>query len=286
MITIAFILIFLLLTTVLATGTGWNNVLSPDRNDLVFAGRNRDYGAYKLRQEHHRTMVIALFAGSGIMCTMVLLPTVFRTADQLVTPATVIEIDDKVLDIIIPISKPAIADAKPELPRPRPRDPLVGAGVLVAVDSVPKIEVDTTTTVPDPDPNPGGSGAGTGGDPGGSSGAGSRSGVGDEVRNGWELDKNPEYPGGDKALAAYLSRSIRYPVDDIEEHREGRVTVGFIVRTDGSVTDVTILQGVSLTIDAEAIRVVKAMRKWIPGKFKQQEANVRYALPIVFTLRN
>ncbi len=70
----------------------------------------------------------------------------------------------------------------------------------------------------------------------------------------------------------------------ITARNEGRVTVGFIVRTDGSVTDVSVLKGVSPTIDAEAVRVVKAMIKWIPGKFKQQEANVRYALPIVFKL--
>lgn len=288
MLTTALILGFLLITTLLATGNGWNNVLSPDRNDLVFAGRNREYGAYKLRQEHHRTMVIALFTGLGIVGTAVFLPTLFRTTSELVPLVKIVEIDDKVLDIINPTTKPKVDPVStPEPPTPRPSDPAIGSGAVVAVDSVAKAPVDTTATDPGPkpDPNPGG-----GGTPGKVPvGGGSPTGAGTEggeVRNGWELDKNPEYPGGEKALAAYLSRSIRYPERDIDEHREGRVTVGFIVRTDGSVTDVSILQGVSPTMDAEAIRVVKAMIKWIPGKFKQQEANVRYALPIVFKLRN
>lgn len=288
MLTTAFILGFLLLTIVLATGTGWNNVLSPDRNDLVFTGRNREYGAYKLRQEHHRTMIIALFTGLGIVGAAILVPTLFRAEGTITPQVRVIDIDDQILEIISPSVKPKdLPSSDPHPTPPKPSDPVIGSGPMVAVDSAATAPVDTTATDPGPtpNPNPGGGGA-PGKDPigGGTSGGG---GTGDDdVVDPWGAEKPPEYPGGEKALSAYLSRSIRYPIKDIDDRNEGRVIVGFIVRTDGSVTDVSILKGVSPTIDAEAMRVVKAMIKWIPGKFKKREANIRYALPIVFKLKN
>lgn len=288
MITTALILGFLLLTIILATGSGWNNVLSPDRNDLVFTGRNREYGAYKLRQEHHRTMLIALFTGLGIVGSIILIPSLFR-ADGPITPQMrVVDIDDRILEIIAPSTKPkdlTPPDAQPT--PPKPSDPVIGSGPIVAIDSAATAPLDTTATDPGPTPNPNPGGGGVPGKipiGGGTSGG---DGTGDDnVVDPWGAEKPPEYPGGEKALSAYLSRSIRYPTKDIDERNEGRVMVGFIVRTDGSVTDVNILKGVSPTIDAEALRVVKAMIKWIPGKFNQREANVRYALPIVFKLKN
>lgn len=286
MFTTLLILVFLLVTALLATGTGWNNVLSPDRNELVFAGRHREYGAYKLRQEHPRTMVLAMFIGVGLVSTALLLPTLFRGEVIVPDQVRIVEINDRILEIINPVTRTKVDPLTgPKPATPQPSGPVQGAGPLVAVDTLDKTPIDTAAVDPGPkpDPNPG-----TGGDPGklptpgGGETGGETGGTG--VYSPWELDKNPEYPGGEKALGAYLSRSIHYPEIDITARNEGRVTVGFIVRTDGSVTDVSVLQGVSPTIDAEAVRVVKAMIKWIPGKFKQQEANVRYALPIVFKL--
>ncbi|MGV3636546.1 MAG: energy transducer TonB [Flavobacteriales bacterium] len=288
MITTALILGFLLLTTLLATGAGWNNVLSPDRNDLVFAGRNQEYGAYRMRREHHRTMILAMLIGFGLAGAAVGLPLLFRGEVVVGPQVPVVRIDERIIDIFDPPAAAKSPDPRPQPPTPPPSGPVLGAGPLVAVDSVPTADVDTTTTS-DPGPSPGlNPGGGTPGpDPGPSTGEGGNTGGGTStVKNGWELESMPEYPGGEAALHKYLSREVNYPEIDIVGRREGRVTVGFIIRSDGTVTDVKVLQGVSPTIDAEAERVVRRMIKWKPGKFNQREVDVRYALPIVFKLKN
>lgn len=282
MFTTALILVFLLITALLATGTGWNNVLSPERNELVFADRNRDYGAYKLRQEHHRTMLLAMGIGLTIVGTTILVPTLFRSAVIETPRVQVIEIDDHIFDVVDPtLPKPTTPEPQP--PKPQPSAPMVGAGLIVAVDSMPAAPVDTAAhdPGPKPDPNPGGGGKpdpGAGGGPNGGGGGGTG------PKDQWELESLPEYPGGEPALHRYLSREVHYPEIDVDARHEGRVTVGFIIRSDGSVTDVKVLKGVSPTIDAEAERVVRAMIKWKPGRFNKREVDVRYALPIVFKL--
>ena len=287
MMTTALILGFLLITALLATGTGWNNVLSPDRNNLVFAGRNQEYGAYRMRREHHRTMVMAMLIGFGLAGATVGLPLLFRGEAVVGPRVPEVYIDERIIDIFEAPAPAKTPDPAPQPSAPRPSDPILGAGPVVAVDSVPTVDVDTTSTDPGPSTgtNPGGGTPGPA--PGPSTGGGSTTGGGTStVKNGWELESLPEYPGGEVALHKYLSREVNYPDIDIVGRREGRVTVGFIIRSDGSVTDVKVLQGVSPTIDAEAERVVRRMIKWKPGKFNQREVDVRYALPIVFKLKN
>ncbi|MBX2972809.1 MAG: TonB family protein [Flavobacteriales bacterium] len=286
MITAAFILALLALT-VLLSGTGWSDVLSADRNELVFAGRNQAYGAYRIRQEHHRTMLIALVTGLGFVGAVALLPMLFRSSAPPVFSAPEVGIDvvfDPVMDAgTKPKELPAVA------PKPKSPEPQRGEGALVAVDSMAHAPVDTAATSHGTDPTPDGGATGTdpgpdtrggggGGDDGGTDGS-------NGVRNGWELESMPEYPGGSRALYAYLRSAVRYPDIDIDARREGRVTVGFIIRSDGSVADVKVLEGISPTMDAEAVRVVRKMAKWIPGKFNKREVDVRYALPIVFKLQ-
>lgn len=286
MIATALILAFLLVTTLLATGTGWSNVLSSDRNDLVFAGRNQDYGAYRIRREHHRTMIFAVLIAFGIAGGALGIPLLFRGEPITLPPVIVVDIDDKVLGIFDPPVKTQAPDPLPQPPAPKPSGPVIGAGPIVAVDSMPTTVLDTVAT--DPGPSPGGNpGGGPGPDPGPVGGGGSPTGTGTSiVKNGWELEEMPEYPGGESALHRYLNREVKYPEIDIIGRQEGRVTVGFIIRSDGSVTDVQVLKGVSPTIDAEALRVVRKMIKWKPGKFNQREVDVRYNLPIVFKLKN
>ncbi|MBL7950114.1 MAG: energy transducer TonB [Flavobacteriales bacterium] len=284
MFTTLLILVFLLITALLATRTGWNDVLSPARNELVFAGRNQDYGAYKLRQEQPRTMVIALFAGLAFVGTLAFLPTQFKNTVVEVPKVPEVNIDDVIFELgkSDPV-KPK--DPDPVRPDNKPSAPVLGSGILVAKDSVATTPKDTTSTDPGPkpDPDPGGGGK-PGPGPVVSGGSGKGTETGTSTKETWELEALPEYPGGEPAMHRYLSRTVHYPEIDVTAGNEGRVTVGFIVRADGSVSDVKVLKGVSPTIDAEAVRVVKAMGKWKPGKFNKREVDVRYALPIVFKL--
>ena len=97
-------------------------------------------------------------------------------------------------------------------------------------------------------------------------------------------DEMPGFIGGDKALYQYLSNNIKYPKIEIKRGVEGRVYVEFVVGKNGEISDIKILRGVSEAIDAEAIRVIKSMPNWLPGKQKGRAVKVRYKMPISFKL--
>lgn len=100
------------------------------------------------------------------------------------------------------------------------------------------------------------------------------------------VEKMPQFPGGDQALFKFLSENIKYPVNAQKNGVQGRVIVQFIVRKDGTISDVAVIRSVDSDLDAEAIRVVNAMPAWIPGQQKGQAVNVKYTLPISFKLDN
>ena len=99
------------------------------------------------------------------------------------------------------------------------------------------------------------------------------------------VEKMPEFPnGGMPGLMKYLSDNIRYPEAAKVAGIQGRVTVVFVVDKDGSVTNVETLRGVDAELDKEAIRVISAMPKWIPGMQKGKAVKVRYTVPVMFRL--
>lgn len=98
------------------------------------------------------------------------------------------------------------------------------------------------------------------------------------------VEQMPEYPGGMQAMIEFLQTNMKYPKDAEKQKVEGRVMVQFVVETDGSVSDVHVAKQVFPSLDAEAIRVVKAMPNWTPGKEKGRVVRVKYLLPIVFRM--
>ena len=98
------------------------------------------------------------------------------------------------------------------------------------------------------------------------------------------VEVNPEYPGGTNAMMKFLADNTKYPVDAVKDNISGRVICSFVVDKDGSLRDVTVLRGVSPSLDAEAVRVIKSMPKWKPGKQKGQEVKVKFTLPVVFRM--
>ncbi len=100
-----------------------------------------------------------------------------------------------------------------------------------------------------------------------------------------QVEQMPEYPGGMPALMEFLRNNVKYPQDALKQKVEGRVMVQFVVETDGSITDLKVAKKVFPSLDAEGIRVAKAMPKWTPGKQNGKPVRVQYNLPIVFRLR-
>jgi protein TonB len=99
------------------------------------------------------------------------------------------------------------------------------------------------------------------------------------------VEKMPEYPGGQAALFEYLSKNVKYPADAEKKKIEGRVLVTFVVNTDGSITDIEVVRKAFPSLDAEAVRVISGMPKWIPGEQKGQKVRVKYTVPLNFRLK-
>ena len=99
------------------------------------------------------------------------------------------------------------------------------------------------------------------------------------------VEEMPGYPGGDAKMYEYLGKNIKYPQIARESSIQGRVFVNFVVEPDGSVTNVKVLRGIGGGCDEEAMRVVKSMPKWKPGKQRGKAVRVSYTLPVVFKLQ-
>ena len=99
------------------------------------------------------------------------------------------------------------------------------------------------------------------------------------------VEQQPLFPGGQSALMQFLHDNIKYPVVAQENGVQGRVTVQFVVEKDGSITDVHVLRGVDPSLDKEAVRVVKSMPRWTPGKQNGTTVRVNYRLPVLFRLQ-
>lgn len=97
-----------------------------------------------------------------------------------------------------------------------------------------------------------------------------------------KVDEKPSFPGGESAMKSYLNSNVKYPVEAQENCIQGRVIVQFIIEKDGSISDVKISRSVNPSFDREALRVVKAMPKWNPGKLKGIPARVKNEVPVVF----
>lgn len=98
------------------------------------------------------------------------------------------------------------------------------------------------------------------------------------------VEQMPEFPGGRDQLNKYYESNLRYPEVAIENGIQGRVIVQFIVNTDGSISDATVIRSVDPACDEEALRVINSMPHWTPGQTNGKNVRVRYTLPVTFRL--
>ncbi len=98
------------------------------------------------------------------------------------------------------------------------------------------------------------------------------------------VEMMPQYPGGLAAMLKYIRENIKYPEQAMKERIQGRVTVSFIIEKDGSISDVKAVRSVHPLLDKEAVRMVKSMPKWSPGKHNGKPVRVRYNIPVMFKL--
>lgn len=99
------------------------------------------------------------------------------------------------------------------------------------------------------------------------------------------VEQMPEFPGGELALRKYLAKMVKYPAIAQENGIQGKVFISFVVEGNGTISNVKVGRGVDSSLDQEAIRVVKSMPKWIPGKQNGRTVRVSYTVPISFILQ-
>lgn len=100
------------------------------------------------------------------------------------------------------------------------------------------------------------------------------------------VEEKPTFNGGDaNSFSTWVNEQLVYPAEAFKKNVQGRVTLQFTVNSDGAVSNVKVLRGVSKELDAEAVRVVKLSPKWTPGKQKGKPVSVIYNFPIIFMLK-
>ena len=106
----------------------------------------------------------------------------------------------------------------------------------------------------------------------------------DEIFNFYVLEDKPVFPGGEAALLKYIAKNTRYPEIAKENGITGRVFVQFVINKKGEVVNVEVIRGVDPYLDAEALRVVKSLPNWAPGKQRGKPVKVSFQVPINFKL--
>jgi protein TonB len=256
-------------------------------DEVVFEHRNKQYGAYVLRKSYDENLLKAaassfgllLLFGSSMYLVSLLKPHIQPLAETIQTVTL-----DQTL-----INKVVIVPDEQLLPKSKVMNTDNMRYRIVRDHQV----VQTLTTPPDPTRalNPQGSQqqSSGGSETGIIAGTGTAPAVVVPVVESQPIatfaTDMPSFDGGSDAMARYIRKELVYPPQAMEFEREGRVMVSFVVQTDGSITDITVLKGFGFGSEEEAKRVIEKMPKWIPGKQNGKLLPVRLVLPLQFQLR-
>jgi len=252
-----------------------NNV--PKLDDIVFENRNKEYGAYVLRKKYNRNMMWAIAFGIVILGSVVVTPYLMAKANERRFKKAEREVIAEMADVDQPDEE--IAPPPPPPPPPAETTTVVKFVAPVVVDSI-KPEEQTTImtaeesieTTTDEDVT-----------------------IVEEVREEVKdeaptevfviVEEMPVFPGGDIELMKYIASHVEYPTLARENDIQGKVFIRFCVNYKGMVEQVSVIRSVDPLLDAEAVRVVKTLPAFKPGKQGGKPVNVWYSVPINFKLQ-
>jgi len=255
-------------------------VMRNNFDELLFEGRNREYGAYVVRKKYRRSLFIALSIATSIMLVATIAPFIYAKLNEKENNRMSKELVMEMENMKAPEDEP------PPPPPPPPMEELAAQIKYVApvvVDSVKEEDVvdilslqnevkdeevgDTALTVQ----------------------------VDDEGTKEIEevkkeevffiVEEMPLPPGGEEGLRTFVAQNVQYPNVARENNIQGKVYVRFEVTNKGKIDQVTVLRGVHPSLDEEAVRVIKLLPDWKPGKQNGKAVNVWYTMPINFTLQ-
>lgn len=273
------------------------DLISRDWTEMVFEGRNKEYGAYRLRKnagKRNLYSLITIFIAALAIWGGISLVKFVESRTKSVAQTSVAELSalnqpkkkaevkqqkkvkleqpEKVVERVkssVKFTAPVIKkddEVKPE-DELKTQDELmstktaIGALDVKGNDDANGEVLKLKEAVAQPEPKP-------------------------EVEKVFDVvEQMPSFPGGPSALMEWLSNNVKYPVVAQENGVQGRVVVSFVVERDGSITDVKVVRGVDPSLDREASRVVRAMPRWIPGKQNGSAVRVKYNVPVAFRLQ-
>jgi protein TonB len=278
------ILALALFAGLLSFNMSWSNVVIAERNDLVFENKNKVYGAFRIRRDYNGILIFALLASTGLI-TLVSAGALFLNR-TVIEKQVLVTIDPGVILPPVDAKPPVPLVPPPTLPPQPPIPPTVHTfafqpAEITENDATPPHSQDelinvhigsATTEGEDVDlpPTP----------PTLEIVAGN----GEPTPICW-AEKMPEFPGGEAAMLQFLQKNIRFPALCRDKGIEGKVNLRFIVDKNGNITDVTVQHGVlgCPEYEREAIRSVKIMPTWSPGKMNGKPVAVYFSLPVSFS---
>ena len=267
-----------------------------DMLDIIFADRNRSYGAYQLRRDYPKYVGRAM--GLGLLLIVLFFAIPFITS--MVSEA--FKQQDRQIDVVAELGPPPDIDPN-NPPPPPPPPPTPPPPTRSTVQFVPPI-VKKDEDVADEEPPTVEEVIETKADVGADTKKGNdeapptidenpqdlaiveapKAPVEEKTYEMFDIQKPPSFPGGDAELLKYLSQNIKYPPLARENNIQGVVALTFVVGKDGGVKDVKVVKDIGGGCGKEAVRVVESMPKWLPGEANGNPVKVRFTLPVRFKL--
>jgi protein TonB len=263
--------------------TGWIN--------LVFQDRNKEYGAYQLRQETTKTSLRALFMGTLLLASLFSIPTLINhfSSDNGVTATipdfsnTLVQLSDIVPNQILETQKQVLPELKKQIPEKTVESAqLVNPVIVQASQANQDIAKNTDNTSLTNTTSEGTATVGI--NPTSTSGVGTETAIttvdsGNTIVNSLALDKLPEFPGGISKFYSYVGNN--FEKQEIDGSGSIRVYVSFVIERDGSMTDIQVKRDPGYGLGKEAVRVLKSLKtKWSPGMIAGKPVRTAYNLPI------
>ncbi len=266
--------------------------------DIVFEGKNKAYGAYQLRRETGKRNVYAMLIMAAIGLAIAIIVAIVGVVENAMKSNTAIETDVELTKLAQ--KKEAKVERKEPIQKIEVEQKVVEKVKSSVKFTAPEIKKDEEVKPEDEiksqdDLAKTNTAIGTFDVKGNDEAEGevlkAKEVIADEKPKEEEtkifdvVEQQPEFPGGQAALLQWISENIRYPQIAEENGIQGRVICTFVVEPDGSITNVQAVRKVDPSLDKEAIRVLKKMPRWNPGKQNGTAVRVKYTVPVMFRLQ-
>ena len=267
--------------------------------NLVFKNRNQSYGAYALRMHSDRNTLRALFIAIPLFIMLFAGPMIYKHLNPVQVDVVKSDRIMEVIELPVPLVEKIKPEEKQEMPKAEPIKEKVKMVALpskpVVVEDAVKIDPPTIEDIQKAVIGPvtqdglenrliAVPSVGNGNGVTGGNGTGDGTATDNEIYNVTGIEVYPEFVGGMKEWTKFIQKNLRYPQMAMDEGKQGKVYISFVVEKDGSVTNVTVIRGIGYGCDEEALRVISKSPKWKPGKQNGQNVRVKYTMPLGFAI--